>query len=212
MQKFDKYSAMLDYIANNFKGMKVSELMERWGWASKSVTYNLTRGLDNGTEPALQDLDKLIIAYSQARGITVKQKKKEKLKDPPPPVSAPEPAADIPVTSDKEPLFDTEPDDNSGLTFPSNKIKNAWAGWAEYKLTEHKHTYKSIKTEQIAINRLMKDADFDENRAIDMLELAITRRWLGWVKPESMNRFHKKDQKKQIIDNPTPEDTEWSQN
>ena len=66
------------------------------------------------------------------------------------------------------------------LIYPYNteEFKKAWHDWIEYKWVEHKDRYKSLKTQQIAINKLAKEAR-DQDDAIEMIRDSMASRWHG---------------------------------
>ncbi|MDD4970735.1 MAG: hypothetical protein PHT07_15015 [Paludibacter sp.] len=233
---YDKFSAILDYFANDGKNKTINDLLIRWGWSSKSRVFNFVDGLKDGTEPYIEAAHNLVMAYLKATGEKLPAVPQESLVTKPETVpetapgiihrTMPETAPEIihgTMPEDKpkkikhnhkvdqivkEPLFPDEPSD-TGLQYPINteKFKNIWATWIEYKRVEKRQGYKSIKSEQIAIDMLAKDANYDENEALELIRKAISSTWMGWHKNR---RFRKKSEKIIIIDTPTPEDTEWT--
>lgn len=65
--------------------------------------------------------------------------------------------------------------------FPSQKFKDAWALWIRYKKSQWKFQYKSIETEQIAMDGLKEKSDNDEENAITMIKRSIANGWKGFV-------------------------------
>jgi hypothetical protein len=63
--------------------------------------------------------------------------------------------------------------------FDSKNFELAWGAWLKYKKDEHKFKFKSKDTEQISINKLAKDSEFDEKRAISIIENSIACGYQG---------------------------------
>ncbi len=61
------------------------------------------------------------------------------------------------------------------LFYPSDEFKKAWSDWKEYKWAEYKENYKAVKTEQAAIDRVVKLANNDDMYAIELIKDAIGR-------------------------------------
>lgn len=77
------------------------------------------------------------------------------------------------VKESKE-IIKTEP-----LVFVSSDWELLWQGWADYKQTEHRDGYKSAKTEQVAINKLVEMSGGDLTKAQDIVKQSIANRWKG---------------------------------
>jgi hypothetical protein len=226
MFKFDRYSAILDFIANRteLESWTITKIMLRWGWTSKSITYKLILAIKDGTEPDLKTVHSLVLSYLQAIGEKISEKPKRSKSKPKQVQSPVVPEIIIPETTividnkDKEPLFEDLPGD-TGLQYPypTDRFRYSWAAWIKYKWDEKKHKYKKLQSEQTAINKLYKDSFFDEQLAIDMIECSIANTWSGIyadyaVKDRYPQYFHKsrKKPKKEIIKEPNPEDTQWT--
>jgi hypothetical protein len=65
------------------------------------------------------------------------------------------------------------------LVFPSSEFKNIWQEWMQYKKDEHKDTYKSSKTEQIAINNLIKLCSGNLQEAEEIVNNSIANKYKG---------------------------------
>lgn len=65
------------------------------------------------------------------------------------------------------------------LIFISSDWELLWQGWAEYKQTEHRDGYKSAKTEQVAINKLVEMSGGDLTKAQEIVKQSIANRWKG---------------------------------
>ena len=65
------------------------------------------------------------------------------------------------------------------LVFISTDWELLWQGWADYKKTEHRDGYKSAKTEQIAINKLVEMSGGDLTKAQEIVKQSIANRWKG---------------------------------
>jgi hypothetical protein len=75
--------------------------------------------------------------------------------------------------------------------FDSNKFKQHWQIWKDYKKTEHKFQYKSEESEQAALKKLNKLADGIETTAIDIIDQSLENGWKGFfkLKTEHNGRF-----------------------
>lgn len=56
---------------------------------------------------------------------------------------------------------------------------NHWDRWLEYKKQELGESYKAIKTQQTAFNQLVKYSGGSEERAIEIIDTAISNQWRG---------------------------------
>lgn len=65
------------------------------------------------------------------------------------------------------------------LVYPSSEFQNLWEEWIEYKKDEHKDRYKSTKTEQKAINNLVKLSGGDFNLAEQIVNNSIANKYKG---------------------------------
>lgn len=69
--------------------------------------------------------------------------------------------------------------DKEPLVFISPDWESLWQGWADYKKTEHRDGYKSAKTEQVAINKLVEMSGGDLRKAQEIVKQSIANRWKG---------------------------------
>jgi len=65
------------------------------------------------------------------------------------------------------------------LVYPSSEFQNLWEQWIDYKKEEHKDRYKSTKTEQIAINNLLKLCNGDLKIAEEIVNNSIANKYKG---------------------------------
>lgn len=65
------------------------------------------------------------------------------------------------------------------LVYPSSEFQNLWQQWVDYKKEEHKDRYKSTKTEQIAINNLVKLCNGDLKVAEEIVNNSIANKYKG---------------------------------
>jgi uncharacterized protein YdaU (DUF1376 family) len=65
------------------------------------------------------------------------------------------------------------------LVYPSSEFQNLWEQWIDYKKEEHKDRYKSTKTEQIAINNLVKLCNGDLKIAEEIVNNSIANKYKG---------------------------------
>ncbi len=69
--------------------------------------------------------------------------------------------------------------DKSVLVFISPEWSELWAGWCEYKETEFRDRYKSEKSEQVAIDKLVEISGQDLTKARQIVQQSIANRWKG---------------------------------
>ena len=71
--------------------------------------------------------------------------------------------------------------ESASLVFPWESLDflQAWEGWKAYKQEQFKFKYKSVKSEQIALHKLHKDAKGNERLAIDAIAQSIASGWRG---------------------------------
>lgn len=63
----------------------------------------------------------------------------------------------------------------------------AWELWKEYKSAEFKFKYKSVLSEQSAINLLVKLSSGDERIAVDIIQQSMGNGWQGFFPLKSLN-------------------------
>lgn len=180
MNNYDKISATLDYIANQLQDLSYNELTKRWGWHSKSTVYNFIKKLENGELNELRTLNELIHKYISISKERKKNDKKNENKE-----------------QKKEIIY----------PFNSQKFRWAWQKWLDYKNREYKQKYKTIDSQNIALNKLYKDCGGIEDKAIDMIELSISRRWQGIYSDNNLNEKYRKAESE--YNNKKPQNT-WN--
>lgn len=75
---------------------------------------------------------------------------------------------------------DVNKDDNMNvLVYPNSEFEKIWKGWIEYKKSEHKEKFKSPKTEQTAINKLIELSNGDSECAAKIINHSIANRYKG---------------------------------
>ena len=75
---------------------------------------------------------------------------------------------------------DVNKDDNINvLVYPNSEFEKIWKGWIEYKKSEHKEKFKSPKTEQTAINKLIELSNGDSECAAKIINHSIANRYKG---------------------------------
>lgn len=63
--------------------------------------------------------------------------------------------------------------------FESPEFREMWQNWKEYKKTEHRFTFKTMKTEQASLHKLYQDAGENERIAIKAIGNSIANGWKG---------------------------------
>jgi uncharacterized protein YdaU (DUF1376 family) len=87
------------------------------------------------------------------------------------------------------------------LVFPSSEFKNIWEQWIKYKKDEHKDTYKSSKTEQIAINNLIKLCSGNLQVADEIVNNSIANKYKGLFEIKTYGqKAAPKDKMQQYLD------------
>jgi uncharacterized protein YdaU (DUF1376 family) len=87
------------------------------------------------------------------------------------------------------------------LVFPSFEFQNIWEQWIEYKKDEHKDTYKSSKTEQIAINNLIKLCSGNLQVAEEIVNNSIANKYKGLFEIKTYGqKAAPKDKMQQYLD------------
>ena len=66
------------------------------------------------------------------------------------------------------------------LPFETEKFREAWTEWLEYKRTDHRFKYKTAQSEQRALMTLANEHP-TESRAIEAIHTAIANGWKGLV-------------------------------
>lgn len=79
------------------------------------------------------------------------------------------------------------------LVYPNSEFKTIWKQWIQYKKDEHRDTYKSKKTEQIAINNLIKLCGGSFEIAAEIVNNSIANKYKGLfelkAKPKQENKL-----------------------
>ena len=65
------------------------------------------------------------------------------------------------------------------LLYPNQEFEKLWKGWIEYKKAEHKEKFKSPKTEQTAINKLVELSRGNLELATKIVNNSIANRYKG---------------------------------
>lgn len=88
--------------------------------------------------------------------------------------------------------------------FNSQKFKNVWDQWKEYKKKEHNFKYKSVISEQAALSKLQRISGNNENIAYAIMKRSVENGWSGLfelTKRESSSKnIAMQDYKQKIID------------
>jgi predicted phage replisome organizer len=71
------------------------------------------------------------------------------------------------------------------LNYFDPRLKAAWLIWIEYKKDELKFQYKSLKTEQVAINQFNELCKDDYDKAEKLVHKAMTAKWKGIYEDKS---------------------------
>lgn len=88
--------------------------------------------------------------------------------------------------SDNESKSDNEKKGKPVFPFDSKNFKAQWDHWKIYKKTEFKFNYKSLQSEQAALNSLSKLAN-DEKTAIEIIHQSMSNGWKGFFEYKSNN-------------------------
>ena len=84
------------------------------------------------------------------------------------------------------------------LIYPNTEFEKVWKGWIEYKKAEHKEKFKSPKTEQTAINKLVELSNGNSEIAAKIVNHSIANRYKGlFAINENKLNFNNKQSKKQ---------------
>ena len=73
------------------------------------------------------------------------------------------------------------------LPYETEKFREAWTEWLEYKRTDHRFKYKTAQSEQRALMTLANEHP-TESRAIEAIHTAIANGWKGLVFGTSKSR------------------------
>lgn len=61
----------------------------------------------------------------------------------------------------------------------SEEFNNVWGLWKEYKWASHKFRYKSVFSEQAALEQIVTLSKGEENLAIKIIKQSMRREWQG---------------------------------
>lgn len=82
-------------------------------------------------------------------------------------------------------------DKKKEVVFPFNSIEfnSMWEHWKTYKKQDHKFSYKSLVSEQAALNELSKLSNGNESAALEIINQSIAKGWKGFfeIKNETTN-------------------------
>ena len=70
------------------------------------------------------------------------------------------------------------------LPWDTDRFREAWKYWKEYKWEQHKFRYKGAKSEQGSLMLLAKMSDGIEQVAIDTIHYTAGQTWQGFVRPK----------------------------
>lgn len=79
----------------------------------------------------------------------------------------------------EEKKIDGKPTEINFSKFDTQRIVLLWKDWKEYKLNQHKEKFKSLKTEQIAIDKLGELSNWKTDTAKKIIEQSIGNLWKG---------------------------------
>ena len=65
------------------------------------------------------------------------------------------------------------------IIYPSDKFKEIWLNWIDYKKNEFRESYKTVKSEQIAFNNLLNLANGNEQTAEKIIGNSIANHYKG---------------------------------
>lgn len=66
----------------------------------------------------------------------------------------------------------------------SEKFKTHWEIWKEYKWNEHKQNYRSLESEQAAVNELVEFGNNSEKTCIEIINKSMSKTWKNLFKPD----------------------------
>ena len=123
----------------------------------------------------LEKVNQIKLSASQRGKLSAQKRKSTKIELP---VEQPvEQSVEQPVQQRKE----NERKENKTIitnSFSEDFLKE-WNEWLDYKKTNHKFTYKTIKSEQIAFNHLQKLSNQNESTAREIINVSIANGYKG---------------------------------
>lgn len=72
--------------------------------------------------------------------------------------------------------------------FNNSSIEIIWSDWKEYKNSQHKERYKTLKTEQMAIDKLGELSGFRVETAKKIIEQSMSNLWKGLFELKQQNK------------------------
>ena len=92
--------------------------------------------------------------------------------------------------------------ENLTLVFPftSDQFTEAWQFWKSYKQKQHRFKYKSIESEQAALNRLTQLSGGIEETAIEIIKQSMGNGWQGLCEIKTTNNGAKSNSSQSIKD------------
>jgi hypothetical protein len=70
-------------------------------------------------------------------------------------------------------------DERKNLLYPFEDFEQIWQEWVDYKLTEHRFKFKTLKSEQTALHYLQKISKNDKDRATEIIGHSIANGYKG---------------------------------
>lgn len=84
------------------------------------------------------------------------------------------------------------------LPWPSVAFTHHWENWKSYKHEQFKFKYKSVSTEQVALNELARLSDGDMNTAIKIILQSMGNGWKGFFELKNENNGTTKTQQARV--------------
>jgi len=97
-----------------------------------------------------------------------------------PPQSEPNAIREEKIKKEKKKVDEQEPLTLS-MPFETLDFINIWEHWKEYKKIEFKFSYKSVQSQQAALNELANMANGQEHLAIAIIKQSMANGWKGFV-------------------------------
>jgi len=94
---------------------------------------------------------------------------------------------------EKKPEKTKQPKQQVEIIYPFNteQFMLAWGKWIKYKHEQHKFKYKSIISEQAALDDLSDISNNDEDEAVKIINYAISKTWKGLYQIPNQNGRNK---------------------
>lgn len=84
--------------------------------------------------------------------------------------------------------------------FNISSIEIYWKDWKEYKFNQHKEKFKTLKTEQVAVNKLGELSNWNADKAKRIIEQSMSNLWKGLFELKQQNNNANGTGTKQPID------------